>query len=149
FGIFFAHPFDHGAPNSASLGFEKSANLITPDNGITAPFYLRNGVPNLQTTVTRDAGFGAVPPGRPTTTAVTFFERGRRTGYAQQFNFGVQHELRGNILVEATYLGNLSRKLPSPNLSLNQIPTAGLRGRPTQQDRPFPQFSNVSIIFPT
>src|SRR5262245_53228654 len=40
-GVFFAHPFDRGAPNSASLGFENSASINTQDNGLTSPFLLR------------------------------------------------------------------------------------------------------------
>jgi hypothetical protein len=150
FGVFFAHPFDHGAPNSASLGFERSANLSTPDNGITAPFFLRDGVPPVnETSGSRDAGFGAVAVGKPTTTAVTFFERNRRTGYSQQFNLGVQHEFHWNVLVELAYLGNLSRKLASPNLPINQILPSKRGPNAAQRDRPFPQFSNVSIVFPT
>jgi len=150
FGVFFAHPFDHGAPNSASLGFERSTNLTTPDNGITAPFYLRDGVPARPAdTGTRDAGFGAVRVGQPTTTAVTFFQRDRRTGYSQQFNLGVQHEFTGHILVEASYLGNLSRKLAGANLTLNQIRPERMGPGTTQRDRPFPQFSNVTVVFPT
>ena len=47
FGVFFAHPFDSGQPTSASLGYEKSAALNTPDNGITAPFYLKDGPPGV------------------------------------------------------------------------------------------------------
>ncbi len=149
-GVFFAHPFDHGAPSSASLGFEKSASLTTPDNGITAPFFLRDGVPALrETAASRDAGFGAVPVDRPTTTAVTFYERDRGTGYAMQLNFGVQHQLAGAMLLDASYVGNLSRKLPSPNLSINQIPPERMGPAASQRDRPFPQFSNVSTLFPT
>lgn len=149
-GVFFAHPFDHGAPSSASLGFESSASLTTPDNGVTAPFFLRDGVPSLrQTAAARDAGFGAVPVGRPTTTAVTFYERERGTGYAIQFNLGVQRQLPGQLLLEASYLGNLSRKLPSPNLSINQIPPERMGQSASQRDRPFPQFSNVQVLFPT
>ncbi|MGH9838230.1 MAG: carboxypeptidase regulatory-like domain-containing protein [Blastocatellia bacterium] len=155
-GIFFAHPFDHGAPTSASLGFEHSVNLSSPDNGITAPFFLRDGVPASSSAgAALDAGFGAAPLGRPTTTAVTFYERDRRGGYAQQFNFSVQHELPGSLLLEAAYLGNLSRKLASQDISLNQITPqklAEIAARPDpaqrvgrQTDRPFPQFSNVSI----
>jgi hypothetical protein len=148
-GIFYAHPFDHGAPTSASLGFEQSATLSTPDNGITAPFYLKDGVPPLSTgSGARDATFGAVPVGQPTTTAVTFFERDRKTGYAQQFNLGVQQELPGRMVVEIAYLGNVSRNLPGPNLSINQIAPDRLRPGVTQRDRPFPQFANVSIVLP-
>ncbi len=148
-GLFYAHPFDHGAPSSASLGFERSATVASPDNGLTAPFFLKDGVPPLSaTTGTRDAGFGAVQPGRPTTTAVTFFERDRKTGYAQQFNLGLQEELPGRVVLEVAYVGNLSRKLPGPNLSINQIAPDRLRPGVTQRDRPFPQFTNVSIVLP-
>ena len=149
FGVFFAHPYDAGVPNQASLGFEKSASLQTPDNGITEPFLLRNGVPEVQLAgAERNAGFGAVQVGRAATTAVTFFERGRRTGYSQQFNLGVQHELRG-VLVEAGYLGNLSRKLANDNVTLNQIPPEKMGPAATQRDRPFPQFQNVTLQRPS
>ncbi|OLC43949.1 MAG: hypothetical protein AUH43_19700 [Acidobacteria bacterium 13_1_40CM_65_14] len=149
-GIFFAHPFDHGAPSSASLGFERSVSLRSPDSGITAPFYLRDGVPRVdQQSAARTASFGAVPRGRAATTNVSFFERNRATGYAQQFNAGIQHEVAGGIVVEASYLGNLSRKLPSSNLTLNQIPPERMGPASTQTDRPFPQFSDVVLLFPT
>jgi hypothetical protein len=148
-GMFYAHPFDRGAPSSASLGFEQSATLATPDNGLTAPFYLRDGVPALNTAIVRDAGFGAVPVGRPTTTAVTFFERDRESGYAQQFNLGLQQELPGRMVLELAYIGNASRKLAGPNLSINQIAPDRLGPGVTQRDRPFPQFANVSIVAPT
>src|SRR5262249_29010806 len=122
-----------------------------PDNGLTAPFYLHDGVPALQeTAVVRDAGFGAVRVGQNATTAVTFFERNRATGYAQQFNLGVQRELPAGFVIELTYLGNLSRKLPSQSLSINQIsPQKMAAGLTQQRDRPFPQFSNVMVLFPT
>jgi len=151
YGIFYAHPFDHTATSSASLGFESSAAMDSPDNGLTAPFYLRNGVPGLKPLPPdlNDA-FGAVPVGQPATTAVTFFESGRRTGYSQQFNLSVQRDLPGSIVLEVGYLGNLCRRLPSSNLSLNQIrPEILGPGRANQRFRPFPQFDNVSIVFPT
>ncbi|MGH9839100.1 MAG: carboxypeptidase regulatory-like domain-containing protein [Blastocatellia bacterium] len=158
-GVFFAHPFDHGAPNTAALGFERSATLTTPDNGITAPFLLRDGVPAVNLSGgALNAGFGAVQVGRPTTTAVTFFERDRRTGYSEQFNLSIQQELPASFVFEIGYLGNLSRKLSSDNISLNQITPqklAEIAARPNpadrvgrQVDRPFPQFSNVSLALP-
>jgi len=150
FGVFFAHPFDGGAPSSASLGFELSANINSPDNGITAPFVLRDGVPGLNfDKPVLDDSFGAVPVGTNPTQAVTFYEENRRTGYSMQYNFTIQRELPGNILVEAAYLANLSRKLSSSSLSINQVRPEILSPTSTQKDRPFPQFSNVSLIFPT
>ena len=151
FGIYFAHPFDAGAPTTASLGFENSLTLVSPDQGLTHPFNLRDGVPgfSLIPPALNDS-FGAVRVGQAPNTAVTYYEQNRATGYAQQFNFGVQRQLAGGFLVETSYIGNLSRKLPSANLSLNQIPLEqAAAGRTTQAARPFPQFSGVSIALPT
>ncbi len=150
YGIFYAHPFDRGAPTSASLGYEMSASMNTPDNGITAPFFLRNGVPGLSLqSPTLNDSFGAVRVGSSTTTAVTFYEASRRIGYAQQFNLGVQRELPGRMVVEVSYLGNLSRKLAGSNISINQIRPERMGPGTTQRDRPFPQFSNVQVLMPS
>ncbi len=150
YGVFFAHPFDAGVPNAAALGFSLSATLNSPDNGITAPFYLRNGVPALPVAPTLDDRFGAVPVGTNANTAVTFFEHDRRTGYSHQFNFGVQRQVGARSVVELLFLGNLSHKLASGNITLNQIPPSILGPqRQTQRDRPFPQFSDVVIQNPT
>ncbi|MEO7142536.1 MAG: carboxypeptidase regulatory-like domain-containing protein [Bryobacteraceae bacterium] len=150
FGVFYGHPFDAGVPNVNALGFSQSATLNTPDNGITAPFYLRNGVPVQPTAPTLSPSFGAVPLGQTPNTAVTFFDPTRTTGYSQQFNLGVQRQLPGSMVVEITGLGNLSRKLPSSNLTLNQIPPSVLGAAcDTQVCRPFAQFSNVAIQSPT
>jgi hypothetical protein len=150
YGIFFAHPFDGSVGNVTSLGFGFSAALNTPDQGITAPFYLRNGVPLSPSASTLNDSFGAAPVGQATTTSVTFFERTRATGYSQQFNIGLQRQLAGGMMVEATVLGNLSRKLANANLSLNQIAPQILGPQhSSQKDRPFPQFTDVAIQFPT
>ena len=128
-----------------------SRELNSPDNGITAPFYLRDGVPAAAATTPKlDDSFGAVPVGTNPNTAVTFFEQNRRTGYSQQFNLGVQGQLSESSVVEVTLLGNLSRKLASTPLPINQI-SPGLLGpqHQSQRDRPFPQFSNVTIQSPT
>lgn len=148
FGIFYSHPFDHAAPNSASLGFETSAAINSTNGGATPPFFLRNGVP--ATTLSSGAlndSFGARVGGGGAT--VTYYERDRPTGYSQQFNLGVQHQLPGTILVEVTYLGNLSRKLPNQSITLNQIvPSRVLTTGAVQANRPYPQFTNVSILYP-
>ncbi len=155
YGVAFAHPFDAGVPNSASLGYERSAVLNTPDNGITAPFLLRNGVSVSLQPSKLDDSFGAVRVGQQPTTAVTYFETDRRTGYTHMFNFGYQYEIGHGFLVEISFLGNLSHKLPSGNISLSQVTPQRLAqviplGRsPAQADRPYPQFSNVSIQNPS
>jgi hypothetical protein len=67
-----------------------------------------------------------------------------------QWSIGVQRELPGSMMVEGSYMANLSRKLPSSNLNMNQIRPEILGPQAsTQKDRPFPQFSNVTINNPT
>jgi hypothetical protein len=154
YGVAYAHPFDAGVPAAASLGYERSAVVNTPDQGITPSFLLRNGVNvSLQPEELGDH-FGAVRVGQTPNTNVTFFETDRRTGYTHMFNFGYQREIAG-FLTEITALGNLSHKLPSGNISLNQVtPERAAQviatGRnPVQADRPFPQFTNVVIQNPS
>ena len=150
YGVFFAHPFDAGVPNAAALGFSVSVTLNTPDNGITAPFYVRNGVSGAAVAPTLDDRYGVVPVGTNPNTAVTFFEQNRRAGYSHQINLGIQHQLSGSSVIEVTVLGNMSHKLASSNVTLNQIPPSILGPQhQTQRDRPFPQFSDVQIQCPT
>jgi hypothetical protein len=149
-GMFFAHPFDAGVPNANALGFSVAANLNTPDQGITAPFYLREGVPVSASASALNDSFGAVPVGQATTTSVTFFDPHRGLGYSEQFNFGIQREVAPGTLIEIGALGNLSRKLANANLSLNQIAPQILSPlHSSQKDRPFPQFTDVAIQNPT
>jgi hypothetical protein len=150
YGIFFAHPFDTGQPASASLGFSISQALNSPDNGITAPFRLATGIPGSASSPTLSDSFGAVPVGSAANTAVTYFDPSRRTGYSQQFNLSVQHQLTRTLVVEVSGLGNFSHKLPNSNLAINQISPSVLgTGHSTQAWRPFPQFSGVTILSPT
>lgn len=150
-GIFFAHPFDSGQPNAAALGYSLSASLTTPDNGVTAPFYLRNGVPNVsQGGAPLDDAYGAVPVGSPATTAVSYFDPKKRTGYTTQFNLDVEQRLPGEFVLEVSGLGNVAHKLAGATQNINQIAPSILGpGHSSQRDRPFPQFGNVSVVVPT
>lgn len=151
FGIFYAHPFDRAVANVATLGFERSSTLVLQDNILGVPYTMGGGLPLRPLESGKlDDSFGAVAPGQVPNQAVTFFEPYRRTGYSQQFNLQIQHELPGAMVAEISYIGNLSRKLGSDNMSINQIPPwilgPGFTGR---QYRPYPQFSNVQIIAPS
>jgi len=52
--------------------------------------------------------------------AVNFTDRGNLSPYAVQWNFNVQHELPGALLVEVGYIGSHGVKFPE-NRSLNQL----------------------------
>src|SRR5262249_33992440 len=49
--------------------------------------------------------------------------------YSHQYSFGFQHELRGGWLVDASYSGNQTRRLPV-SLNLNFIPADVLNSMP-------------------
>jgi hypothetical protein len=153
YGIFFAGPYDGAeAVTSLTTGFGTSLVIPTDDSGSPVPFRLSDTIPVVEVTDKLDDSFGAVPVGAVPFTEVRFYERDRATGYSQQVNFRVQRELPGSIALEAGYIGNMSRKMPGPALSLNQIPPSLLGPGNAAQNRarrPFPQFSNVMVEGPT
>jgi hypothetical protein len=150
-GVFFAHPFDSGQPNAAALGYSLSESLNTPDNGLTAPFRLAQGVPNVSNAgAPLNDSFGAVPVGSAATTAVSYFDTKKRAGYATQFNLDVEQRLPGQFVLEVSGLGNVAHKLAGATQQINEInPSILGAAHSAQKDRPFPQFGNVSVVVPT
>jgi hypothetical protein len=147
-GYFFAHPFDAGQPASAALGFGVASALNTPDNGITAPFYLHSGVPlsaSLAGAPLNDS-YGAVPVGATATTAVSYFDPRHRAGYSQQFNLGFQQSLPGSFVLQVSGLGNIAHKLAGQNQNIDQIAPSILGPTSHSQiNRPFPQFGSALV----
>ncbi len=145
YGVFFGPPLP--GTNNTSAGFEASGSFSTPDNGVTAPFYLRSGFPD---TSRRELGpgFGAVRGGESVWLAPEFIEVNRRLGYTQQWNFGIQRNLGWETLLEASYLGTVGHKLNGPNTSINQVPAESMGPGNAQVRRPFPQFGDVTSQAP-
>lgn len=149
FGIFYAAPYDGGdATTAAVLGYGTSLVIPTGENGATIPFRLSQPIPVQTVENTLDNSYGAAPLGTQPTTAVSFYDRNRATGYSMQMNFTLQRELTNSMMVEAGYMGNLSRKMPGDPLTLNQVPTQLLTTGNNQALRPFPQFSDVELLSP-
>ena len=70
----------------------------------------------------------------------------RRTPYSMQFLFNVQRELRGDLLLEAGYLGSISHRLEtlrSDNEALAAPRTSGLS---VAQRSPFPNFGIIQLV---
>jgi hypothetical protein len=146
YGVFFGPP-SPGSTTAAS-GFEIAGNFTTPDNGITAPFLLRNGFPAAPSTANLGPGFGAVRVGQAITFAPVFIDPDRALGYTQQWNLNIQKDLGWNSVLETGYIGTVGRKLNAPNTNINQVfPTLMAAGN-AQTRRPFPQFGNVTLIAP-
>jgi hypothetical protein len=149
YGINYLGIYFGAVVNTISQGFGANASFNSPDGGLTPAFYLREGFPPFQREEL-GPGWGAVPLGTAPRTSPDFIAQDHANGYSQQFNLTVQRELRGNMLVEAAYLGNLGRKLGGPAINVNMIPLVDGRGPATQSQalRPFPQFNNVMRLTP-
>jgi hypothetical protein len=112
---------------------------------------LRNGFPAYTRPpigTSGTPGFGAVPAGAKPDTAVTYFDRNRPAPVSYQFTVDVQDEIAVNLVLEIGYLGNVSHHLTAADLSIDQVPPQLMGPGNAQLLRPFPQFSNVSIVNP-
>ncbi len=74
------------------------------------------------------------------TPVVPGIQRNSRTAYIEQFSFGVQHELKRNLVMDISYSGSAGHKLPV-GWNINQaLPgTAALTAR-----RPYPGWGSIS-----
>lgn len=149
-GIFFGEIVSNIIGTAAALGFSTDVDLISSQPGIVSAMLLRDGFPSVPRVPVEQlgAGFGAVPVGQSPTTAPSFFERARPTPYSVQYNANIQRELAANLLLELGYVANISHKLTANDLTINQIRIEDAIPGNAQVRRPFPQFSNVTVINP-
>jgi len=66
-----------------------------------------------------------------------------------QYNFGIQHEVAKDLVVEAGYIGNTSHHLTANDFQLNQVSPDQMASGGGQARRPFPQFNSVTWINPS
>jgi hypothetical protein len=140
YGIFYTHTVRQG--REGLLGFNPPYlvdNLLqTSVTGAAAvasaaPFRLVNGYPtglldpnNLAPTVSRRAQ-----------------DANQRTPYIQQYNFGVQHELMKDLLLDIAYVGNKGTKLNGfRNLNQRAV-IQNTNGSQAAGDRPYPAFGDI------
>jgi carboxypeptidase family protein/TonB-dependent receptor-like protein len=130
---------------------------------ITPAFTLSDG-PNVQPIpLSPDAGLGQ---------GVYSVDRDLGSGYVQQWNLAIQHEITGNMVAEVAYAGSKITHVGLPDTNINQltaeqlaqgsalnqkvdnpffgqIPRSSSLGDPTitraQLLRPFPRFTTVSL----
>lgn len=134
-----------GDDTGRSLGsegyFAATTFVSSLDGGITPASKLSNPFPN-----------GLVqPPGNSLglksllgQDIITGF-RGDRTAYTQQWNFNLQREIPGGILIDGSYAGSKSNKLPL-DLQLNQLPDQYLSlGSQLLQQVPNPFFGIITV----
>ncbi len=146
-GIYYGPNVSSSIGSAAALGFSDTASYAVSSADTNSALTLAGGFPAYSRPPLSSA-YGAVPAGKKTTTSVTFFDRNRHSPVAYQFNLDLQKEVVPNVLVEAGYLGNVSHHLTANDLSINQVPDSLIGPGNTQLLRPFPQFTNVTLINP-
>jgi len=140
YGVFYTHTVRQG--REGLLGFNPPYlvdNLL--QTGVTgaaaiasaAPFRLVNGYPS-----------GLLDP---TTLAPTISRRAQdasqRTPYIQQYNIGVQYELRSDMVLDVAYVGNKGTKLNGfRNLNQRAVIT-NPDGSQAAGNRPYPAFGDI------
>jgi len=117
-----------------AVGFSRQTPLVaTLDNGLTPAMSLSNPFPasiyprGLLQPIGSSQGL-STNLGQN----VTFQYLDRPLPYSQQYSAGFQYELPGGWLVDASYAGNITRRLPV-TLGLNFIPSDTLNSIPVEQ----------------
>ena len=158
---------DDTGRNLGSEGFFAATSFVSSlDGGITPADRLGNPFPSGLVQPTGSSLGLQTLLGQNITTVF----RGDRTAYTQEWNFDVQRELPGGILLDAAYAASKGNKLPI-DVQLNQLPdqylslgskllqqvpnpffgviTVGSLAKKTipygQLLRPYPQFDNINI----
>ncbi len=146
--VLYTGEYDEATPLDAASGFSIQGSFSSPDNGVTPPFYLQDGMPlvNFPSPSDLTPGFGAVAIGQKVTTSVDYFKYNRATGYLYQASLDIQREIGKNFVIDVGTLLTLGHHLTSPtHENINQVPTNLLGPGNLQVKRPFPQFSNVAV----
>jgi hypothetical protein len=80
-------------------------------------------------------------------TNVFSLDAGFRTNYTYQWNFGIQRELTGGLLLETAYVGNSAHKLTGRDLPNQAFPDADpSRPTPVISRRPNPNIGDVNYV---
>lgn len=118
YGVFYNHTSRMGREGllGFNLPFMVLADTPVPSGSGTlkapqAPFRLQDGIP---------AGFVDIKRVNQATAARKAQDPNQRTTYIQQWNFGVQRELAGDLVLDAAYVGNRGTKLAAFR-NLNQL----------------------------
>ena len=107
------------SPDTNQEGFSQSTTVIpTNDNYLTPAATLSNPFPSGFLTAS-GAKLGLATFAGQT---ITFLNPQVKSPYSMRWNFGFQHTLSSNLLLEAVYIGNHSVHLPIDYTQLNGIP---------------------------
>jgi len=109
-------------------GFSQTTSVSVTNFQIPSPTTLANPFPSgIQRPTGSSLGL-ATYEGQ----AITFINPEVKSPYSQRWNFGIQHTLTDNTLIEVEYIGNHAVHLPVPYTQLNGIPRQFLSTDPVR-----------------
>ena len=121
YGIFYGNIGAY-ATTSNLAGFSQSTPMQpTSDNGLTFPVKLSNPLPNGLLAPLGPAGGLSTNLGQ----AISYYATDRKPPYSQRWSLGLQRQLRGGFVVEATYVGSRAthlRREPQHQLHPGVVP---------------------------
>ncbi|HEV2687326.1 MAG TPA: TonB-dependent receptor, partial [Bryobacteraceae bacterium] len=109
-------------------GFSQSTQLIVPTNFLAPSATLANPFPNgIQQPAGSAAGLSTFAG-----QTIQFLNPRMKNPYSMRWNFGFQHSITPNLLLEVVYMGNHSVHLPISVTQLNTIPRQYLSTLPVR-----------------
>ena len=153
FGMFYGQIFSNLGGQVLYPGFTVQQQYNDLGPGVAQPFKFYQGNP-INASLNLDDPF-AVERAATTASPLTGgaeFGQVNPMPYAEEWNFGIQHELRPGLIVDASYVGTHSVHLPL-SLPFNQVPFAiaeqvAAQGSTvaTQNARPWPTVGGFSAF---
>ncbi len=131
--------FSGNFPNTpvVSLPNVSAAQTVAPPYTINSPILVVPADASLM-------GFSAAKPFVGTIRSQGFHDA--RDPMLHQFNFDIQYQASGSLLLETSYSGALGRDLSSLFINENQLPfSAAIQGTNKQANRPFPNINGTVI----
>ena len=130
YAIFFDMPYTNLGINGLGTGFPFSVNQQANGAANVPNVFMSPGDPLA------NAGSGSIQP--------VGVNMDLNTAYVQSFQFGLQHQLQNNLLLELTYVGNKSTNLMRQR-NINQPFTDGTTASIASR-RPYALYGNVNML---
>jgi len=142
-GLFYGHTGGVGGsagPFGVS-GFQAATSIVTSLDGITPIFRWSDPYPNGFNRPTGSSQGLSTLLGQ----SIQFYDRGNVTPYSAQWNFNIQREVSGGLLMEIGYAGSRGLHFPENRL-WNQLPPQLLSlGDALRQQAPNPFFGQIGV----
>ena len=130
-----------GAGAFGVSGFQAATSIVTSLDGVTPVVSWSDPYPQRFNRPTGSTQGLSTLLGQ----SVQFFDRGNYTPYSAQWNFNIQHEFPGSMLVEVGYAGSRGIGFPQ-NRVFNQLPDSALAlGDALRQQVANPFFGQIEV----